>query len=142
MSSSLSSAIESGTTVPSADPIQTPGTDHVDEELEVSPIANGTNVPEHIVSSGSTIVYISVGSILILAAASIAYVAKRKSWTEKGYKEQPMIDRTEGYEFDLFADDESDADEENDDDDGSHAGSPMLGKDKGKGKMVSPEAQD
>ncbi|CAO3694897.1 unnamed protein product [Umbelopsis ramanniana] len=137
-----SSAIESGTSTPAADPIQTPGNEHADEELEVSPVGNGTNVPEHIVSSGSTIAYISVGSILILAAAGIAYVAKRKSWADKGYKEPPMSNRTEGYEFDLFADDDSEAEEDNEDDTGSHATSPMLGRDKGKGKMVASEPED
>jgi hypothetical protein len=137
-----SSAIESGTSTPAAEPIQTPGNEHADEELEVSPVGNGTNVPEHIVSSGSTIAYISVGSILILAAAGIAYVAKRKSWADKGYKEPPMSNRTEGYEFDLFADDDSEAEEDNEDDTGSHATSPMLGRDKGKGKMVASEPED
>lgn len=136
-----SSAIESGTSTPAADPIQTPGNEHADEELEVSPVGNGTNVPEHIVSSGSTIAYISVGSILILAAAGIAYVAKRKSWADKGYKEPPMSGRTEGYEFDLFADDDSEAEEDNEDDTESHATSPMLGRDKGKGKMVASEPE-
>ncbi|GAB5593615.1 pheromone processing endoprotease [Umbelopsis nana] len=138
-----SSVAETGTTAPAADSAQTSGTGHIDEQLEVSqPPVNGTNVPEHIVSSGSTIAYISVGSILILAAASIAYVAKRKSWADKGYKEQPMLNRTEGYEFDLFADDDSEAEDDDIDDDGSHAGSPMLGRDKGKGRMVESEGQD
>jgi Proprotein convertase P-domain len=141
--STSSSPIESGTSTPAADPIQTPGNEHADEELEVSPVGNGTNVPEHIVSSGSTIAYISVGSLLILAAAGIAYVAKRKSWADKGYKEPPMSTRTEGYEFDLFADDDdSEAEEDNEDDTGSHATSPMLGRDKGKGKMVASEPED
>lgn len=140
-----SSVAETGTAAPAADPAQTPGSGHIDDQLEVSqPPVNGTNVPEHIVSSGSTIAYISVGSILILAAASIAYIAKRKSWADKGYKEQPMLNRTEGYEFDLFADDDSEAEDDDDDidDDGSHAGSPMLGRDKGKGRMVESEGQD
>lgn len=128
-----------------AEPAQTTNADHIDAELESSPAVNGTNVPERIVSTGSTVAYISVGSILILAAASIAYVAKRKAWAEKGYREPPMSTRTEGYEFDLFVDDEGSEEEEEEDDldDGeSHAESPMLGRDKGKGKMVHQTGAD
>jgi hypothetical protein len=140
--STTSSPAETSTSATAADAVPTSGTEHVDEDLEVSPVVNGTNVPEHVVSSGSTIAYIMVGSILILAAAGIAYLAKRKSWADKGYQEPPMSNRTEGYEFDLFADDESEAEEDNDDDNESHATSPMLGRDKGKGKMVATEPEE